>query len=267
MPESQLDEDATSVRAPAKRKTTYPRDHPTENPKPPKRTKAEIQQAAKAKKEAEQVKKAAAVAEKKKQHIDAEEKRKRSAQRIAAIEDAVQRSQKQLQSHSERPDLKTMETYKEEIQRQKKKQIDSELELIANEEPEDSDIDDLPGGGEDIYMDPPNFPPESAVDTDSDGARLGQVSDDEDDEMDKPYNNEDNESDDDSEGASDDSEMSKDLKKPREKKKKVRMGLFKLRYKAYLLNHPGEGVTEGRDSRTPSSCSHSLCPSRSTAAR
>jgi hypothetical protein len=60
------DDDATSVRAPVKCKTTYPRDHPTENPKPPKRTKAEIQQAAKAKREAEQAKKATAKAEKKK---------------------------------------------------------------------------------------------------------------------------------------------------------------------------------------------------------
>ena len=66
MDESHLDEDPISVQAPAKRKTTYPRDHPTENPKPPKRTKAEIQQAAKEKKGAEQVKKAATVAEKKK---------------------------------------------------------------------------------------------------------------------------------------------------------------------------------------------------------
>jgi hypothetical protein len=60
------EDDVTSVRAPGKRKTTYPRDHPTDNPKPPERSKAEIQQAAKAKREAEQAKKALAEAEKKK---------------------------------------------------------------------------------------------------------------------------------------------------------------------------------------------------------
>ena len=73
MDESHLDEDAISVQAPEKCKTTYSRDHPTKNPKPPKRTKAEIQQAAKEKKEAKQAKKAAAVAEKKKKHLEAEE--------------------------------------------------------------------------------------------------------------------------------------------------------------------------------------------------
>ena len=57
MDKSHLDGDPISVPAPEKHKTTYPRDHLTENPKPPKRTKAEIQQAAKEKKEVEQVKK------------------------------------------------------------------------------------------------------------------------------------------------------------------------------------------------------------------
>lgn len=225
MPESQLDEDAASLQATAKRKTTYPRDHPIENPKPQKRTKADIQQAAKTKKEAEQAKKAAAVAEKKKKLLDAEEMRKLSAQRIAAIEDAVQHSQKKLQSHSERPDLKTMKTYKEQIRRQK--DVDMDLELITNQD----DVDDE----DDIYTDPPEFPPESTVDTDSDGVRLG-LAEDEGDERDKPYNasEEENKSDSDNSGNS---EKYRDLKKQREKKKKVRIGTFdsELCYEADLF--------------------------------
>jgi hypothetical protein len=228
MPESQH---ATSDRAPAKRKTTYPRDHPTENPKPPKRTKAEIQHAAKAKKDAEQAKKAAAVGEKKKKLLDAEEKRKQGVQRIAAIEDAVQQQQKQLQSHSERPDIKTMQTYKEQIWRQNDLQIDSQL--IANQE----EMDDMDSEWEEMYTDPdpdpPDFPPESAVDTDSDGVRLG-LSEHEGDEMDEPYNNEEDGSEE--ENESDNSEMYRNLKKPREKKKKVlRIGTFKLCYDADLF--------------------------------
>jgi hypothetical protein len=52
-------------------------------------------------------------AEKKKKILDAEEKRKLSAQRIATVEDSVQRLQKERQSRSKRPDIKTtrMATY------------------------------------------------------------------------------------------------------------------------------------------------------------
>lgn len=222
------DEDTTLDRAPEnlKRKTTYPRNHPTENPKPPKRTKAEIQQAAKAKKEAVQAKKAAAEAEKKKKLLEAEEKRKLSAQRIASIEDAVQRSQKQLQSHSERPDIKTMETYKDRIQRQKDLQIDSEPELIASQEDHDIEIEgDASSDG--IHLE---FPPESAVDTDSDGIRLG-LSEGEgggDDDMDEDYSSEEDASEEESESASDDSKTYRDLSKQKERKKKVRIGLFRI---------------------------------------
>jgi hypothetical protein len=42
--------DIDEVMAPKKRKTTYNREHPTENPKPPKRSRAEIQAAATEKK-------------------------------------------------------------------------------------------------------------------------------------------------------------------------------------------------------------------------
>ncbi|KAF8801255.1 hypothetical protein BYT27DRAFT_7216181 [Phlegmacium glaucopus] len=90
MSETQLDE-----RASAKRGTTYPRNHPTENPKPLKRMKAEIQQAAKEKKEAELAKKVTMETQKRQKFLDAEEKCKLSAQWIASLEDAVQRSQKE----------------------------------------------------------------------------------------------------------------------------------------------------------------------------
>jgi hypothetical protein len=228
------DEDATSVRAPqaGKRKTTYPRDHPTENPKPPKRSKADVQQAARERREAEKAKKAAAEAEKKKKIVEAEEKRKLSIQRIASIEDAVQRSQKRLQSHSERPDLNTMETYKEEIQRQKDVEVDSEPEVVANQ-----DIDDLEGEPEDKSVDISSdgigldFPPESAADTDSDGMYLG-LEEGEGDGSDKDgdYNDkgDSDAGEEESDVVSDDPETNKHLEKKNEGKKKVRIGSFRV---------------------------------------
>jgi hypothetical protein len=220
MPETQLDEGLS--RAQGKRKTTYPRNHPTENPRPPKRTKAEIQLAAKEKKDAEHAKKVAAEAQKKQKLLEAEEKRKLSAQRIAAVEDAVRRSQKQRQSRSERPDLKTMEAYRERLQRQK--ELEPEIEPIANEE----EVDEL--AGDDMYIDRPQFPPESTVDTDSDGARLGlsEYEDDDDDgEAYKPSGDGHEDDEDDNDGdASEDSMVllqknrQKRLEK-KEKKKKV----------------------------------------------
>jgi len=93
MPETQLDEELHHARA--KHKTTYSRDHPVENPKPAKRTKAKIQQAAKERKEADQARKAAAEAEKKKKILDAEEKHKLSAQCIATVKDSIQQLQKE----------------------------------------------------------------------------------------------------------------------------------------------------------------------------
>ena len=151
MPETQLDEDCVR-----KRKTTYPHEHPTDNPKPPKRSKAEIQQAAKEKKEAQLAKKLAAETEKKKRILDAEEKRKLSAQRIASVEDSVQRLQKARQSRSERPDLKMMEAY-QKVQKQK--------ELNT---PEVDEFDD----NDDMYTDGPQFLQESNIDTDSDAVIL-----------------------------------------------------------------------------------------------
>jgi len=172
MPETQLDEELHHARA--KRKTTYSCDHPVENPKPAKRTKAEIQQAAKERKEADQARKAAAEAEKKKEILDAEEKRKLSARRIATVKDSIQHMQKEHQSRSERPDLKTMATYQEQLR--KKKAL--EIEPINNQE--EPEVDELKSDDDMYIIDPPQFVPESTVDTDSDGIHLGLSEDEKD---------------------------------------------------------------------------------------
>jgi hypothetical protein len=221
MPETQSDEELGR-----KRKTTYPRDHPTDNPKPPKRTKAEIQQAAKEKKDAQLAKKVAAEAEKKKRLLDAEKKRKLSAQRIASVEDSVQRLQKACQSRSERPDLETMETY-QKVQKQKE----------ANTLPEE--VDELDDDDDDMYTDPPQFPPESIIDTDSDGVRLGLFEPEGDDLSDsdgyKDHPSQDDDEDDDEdvekEGDSEDSmvQINRNRKKQLEKKKKGSFGSLLLR--------------------------------------
>lgn len=139
-----------------KRKTTYSRDHPTENPKPPKRTKAEVQQAAFEKKQAAIQKKRLAEEEKEEKRLRDEKEKQLSARKIASIEDSVQRSQKQLQLRSERPDISTMETYRVmQKARQEKAVEESEIDVDMAEE----DLAELP--------------PASTVDTDSDGARLG----------------------------------------------------------------------------------------------
>jgi len=156
-----------------KRKTTYSRDHPTENPKPPKRTKAEVQQAALEKKEAAIQKKRLAEEEKEKRRLRDKKERQLSAQKIAGIEDAAQRSQKQLQLRSERPDIPTMETYRA---MQKARQ-----EKAITESNSDADM-----VGEDMA----ELPPASTVDTDSDGARLGLSDDDGESEGYKPSEDE-----------------------------------------------------------------------------
>ena len=151
--ESAVDLDAE---ARPKRKTTYSRDHPTENPKPPKRTKAEVQQAALEKKEAAIQKRRLADEEKEKKRLRDEKERQLSARKIAGIEDSVQRSQKQLQLQSERPDILTMETYRV-MQKARQERAAAESDL------------DVDTAGEDLA----EVPPASTVDTDSDGARLG----------------------------------------------------------------------------------------------
>ena len=62
-----------------KHKTTYSREHLTENPKPPKRTKAEVQQAALEKKEAAIEKKQQADEEKEKKCLQDKKERQISA--------------------------------------------------------------------------------------------------------------------------------------------------------------------------------------------
>ena len=236
MPETQLDEDCVR-----KQKTTYPREHPTDNPKPPKRSKAEIQQAAKEKKEAQLAKKLAAETEKKKRILDAEEKRKLSAQRIASIEDSVQRLQKARQSRSECPDLKTMEAY-HKVQKQKELNSPEVDELDDNDDmytdgPQflqesniDTDSDAVRLGlSEPDCDDPPQFPPESNIDTDSDGVRLGGLSEPGDDLSDSDASDyEDSQDDEDVEedGDSEDSMMqiNRNRKIQLEKKKKGSFG-------------------------------------------
>ncbi|KAF8154656.1 hypothetical protein B0H34DRAFT_852391 [Crassisporium funariophilum] len=223
MPETQLDKGLS--RAQGKRKTTYPRNHPTENPKPPKRTKAEIQLAAKERKDSEHAKKIAAEAKKMQKLLEAEEKRKLSALRIASVEDTVQCSQKERQPRSERPDLKTMEMYREWLQQQKEVEIepiaseDEEIEPIASE---DEEVDEL--AGDNMHINHLQFPPESTVDTDSDRARLGLSKyEDEGDDAYKPSAQEDNDDNGDSDGnASEDSMvlLHKNRQKRLAKKKK-----------------------------------------------
>ena len=179
MPETQLDEELHHARV--KRKTTYSRNHPVENPRAPKRTKAEIQQAAKERKEADQARKATMEAEKQKKILDAKEKCKLSARCITTVEDSVQQLQKERQSRSEHPDLKTMATYQEQLR--KKKAL--EIEPIDDQE-EEPEVDELKLDDDMYITDPPQFPPESTVDTDSDGIRLGLSEDEEDTYMPSP---------------------------------------------------------------------------------
>ena len=93
---------------PKKRKTTYNREHPTDNPKPPKRSRAEIQAAAAAKRALSAAKKSQRAAG----DVKRQEERRASLKEVAAIEDAIQRIHRQYQSQAERPDLQTMETYR-----------------------------------------------------------------------------------------------------------------------------------------------------------
>ena len=229
-----------------KQKTTYPHNHPLDNSKPPKQTKAEIQQAAREKKKAELAKKAASETQKKQKIIDAKEKHKLITQQIASVEDAVQCSQKDHQSHSECPDLKTMETYQEHLQKQK------ELEIAS--EATQKDINGLEDDDSDMYMDPPQFPPESTIDTDSDGAHLGLSKfEDDHDHDDGIYEPTGQEGDEDSDSESDVSEesamasMHKNGRKQLEKDKKVSLLSFIKLKKANLepFKHPEKRGTPG----------------------
>jgi hypothetical protein len=151
---------------PKKRKTTYNREHPTENPKPPKRSRAEIQAAA--------AEKRAAAVTKKKEHasllaaaeLKKQEKRRTSLKEVAAMEDAIQRIQSQYQLQAERPNLKTMETYRM-VQKAQASLAVANSSTTGEIEEYDTDVE---------------IPPHSMIDTDSDGGLLGVENNDEDDE-------------------------------------------------------------------------------------
>ena len=133
-----------------KHKMTYSHDHPTESPKPPKRTKAEVQQAALEKKEAAIQKRRLVDKEKEKKHLWDEKERQLSAQKIAGIKDSVQWSQKKLQLRSEHPDILMMETY-QVTQKARQEQVIAESDL------------DVDMAGEVLT----ELPPASTIDTDS----------------------------------------------------------------------------------------------------
>ncbi|KAF8805297.1 hypothetical protein BYT27DRAFT_7258407 [Phlegmacium glaucopus] len=88
-----------------------------------------------------------------------------------------------MKSVSECPDLKTMKTYQEQLQKKKA----AEIQPIINQE----EVDELETDWDEMYIDPPvQLPPESMVDTNSDGARLG-ISEYEDDDAYKPADHKD----------------------------------------------------------------------------
>ncbi|KAF8154406.1 hypothetical protein B0H34DRAFT_799197 [Crassisporium funariophilum] len=189
----------------------------------------EIQQAAKQRKEADQAQKAAAEAEKKKKILNAEEKRKLSAQRIATVKDSVQQLHKERQSRSERPDLKTMATYQEQLR--KKKAL--EIEPVDDQE-EEPEVDELNSDDDMDITDPPWFPPESAVDTDSDGVRLGFSEDEEDTYMPSPGPK--NGEDEDSDGPESEDSMvllQRNRTKRLDKKKKKEIGKLQAEVQAH----------------------------------
>lgn len=153
---SDNDEDMTTK----KRKTTYNREHPTDNPKPAKRTKAEIQAAAAEKKAAAEVKKQDKLREKEATLAQKARQRKNAMKDVAAMEDTVQRQHKQRQLQAERPDWITMQTYKTTIEASVQNQRVKSASRASSELEKEA--------GSDVEL-----PPTSAVDTDSDGGLLG----------------------------------------------------------------------------------------------
>jgi len=95
------------------------------------------------------------VKQKEQQCLDEKKERQLSARKIAVVEDSVQRSQKQLQLQSERPDIATMETYQA-------------MQNTKQDKANEADKWDMDAIGEDLA----DLPPASTIDTDSDGARL-----------------------------------------------------------------------------------------------
>jgi hypothetical protein len=208
-----------------KRKTTYDRLHPTDNPKPPKRSKAEVQAAA-----AE--KKATALAKKKERvnllaaaELENQRKRQRSLNEVAAMEDTIQRKQRQHQLQAERPDLQTMETY-QTIQEAHAASHASLVVTVADtgtteEFEEDFDVEIVP--------------PQSVVDTDSDGGQLGVENfdldgeDEDDEDLYTPADDNDHEDEEDPNSSCASVEQGTTFKKKSAKTQKVRIPFVKSR--------------------------------------
>ncbi|KAF8813199.1 hypothetical protein BYT27DRAFT_7207123 [Phlegmacium glaucopus] len=148
--------------APKKRKTTYNQQHPTDNPKPPKHSRAEVQAAAAEKKAATIAKKNELAGLQAAAELEKQQKKKKGLKEVAAMEDAVQRQQKQRQLQAERPDLQTMQTYRT-INARTQVPEPGLNNITASSTPTGAIEQD---GGElsDVEM-----PPRSTFDTDSDG--------------------------------------------------------------------------------------------------
>ncbi|KAF8810925.1 hypothetical protein BYT27DRAFT_7253262 [Phlegmacium glaucopus] len=152
--------------APKKQKTTYNQQHPTDNPKPPKRSRAEIQAAAAEKRAATIAKNNELAGIQAATELKKQQKKKKGLKEVAAMEDAVQRQQKQCQLQAERPNLQTMQTY----------QTINESHTLPKAKLNDINTSSAPAGGneqEEGELSNVKIPPHSTFDTDSDGGLLG----------------------------------------------------------------------------------------------
>ena len=143
---------------PKKRKTTYNWEHPTENPKSPKCSKAEIQEEAAEKRATSLAKKKERESLQAAAEIKKQEKRWTSLKEVVAMEDTIQRKQRQYQLQAECPDLQTMEDYWKIQETQASRAVMVVYASTTGEIEQDSDVE---------------VPPWSIIDTDSDGGLLG----------------------------------------------------------------------------------------------
>jgi hypothetical protein len=197
--------------APKKRKTTYSREHPIENPKPPKRSRAEIQAEAAEKKAASIAKKKERASLQAAAEIKKQEQRRTSVKEVAAMEDTIRRKQKQHQLQAERPDLQTMETYRRTIQ-----------EAQASLDVANANTTEKIGQNTGVEI-----PPQSIIDTDSDGRQLGMenvnLEGEDEDEDDFYMPAVDNLNDNDSEPEEEEEDISSDEQEKTSKKKGAKM--------------------------------------------
>ena len=143
---------------PKKRKTTYNQEHPTENPKPPKRSKAEIQEEAAEKRATSLAKKKERESLQAAAEIKKQVKRQISLKEVAAMEDAIQCKQRQYQLQAERPNLQTMEDYWKIQETQGSRAVMVVNASATGEIEQDSNVE---------------VPPWSIIGTDADGGLLG----------------------------------------------------------------------------------------------